>query len=55
MNEIIHLLAEIGVILLLFDVGLETDLGRLIKTGKSSLIVALGGFIAPFFAACILG
>lgn len=47
-NEIIRLLAEIGIILLLFQVGLETDVKRLVNTGKKSLIVALGGFIIPF-------
>lgn len=49
-NEIIHLLAEIGIILLLFDVGLETDLGNLVRSGSKSFIVALGGFLAPFIA-----
>lgn len=49
-NDIIHTLSEIGVILLLFDVGRETDIEKLIQTGKSAFIVALGGFIAPFAA-----
>lgn len=30
-------LGEIGVILLLFDIGLETDLGKLVSSGKSLL------------------
>ncbi len=47
-NEVIHLLAMIGVILLLFEVGLETDVGRLAKSGRQSTIAAIGGFIAPF-------
>ncbi len=47
-NEVIHLLAQIGVIMLLFEVGLETDVGRLFKTGRSSALVAIGGFVAPF-------
>lgn len=47
-NEVIHLLAEIGIILLLFSVGLETDLGRLRKAGSRSFVVAIGGFVAPF-------
>ncbi|MGD8591129.1 MAG: cation:proton antiporter, partial [Chromatiales bacterium] len=42
------LLAEIGVILLLFDVGLETDVSRLIRTGMRSLVVATSGFALPF-------
>ena len=51
----IRLLAEIGIILLLFEVGLETDVGRLIATGLKSLWVAVLGFVAPFilgFAVC---
>ena len=47
-NEIISLLAEIGIILLLFEVGLETDVGRLLSAGKRAAIVAVGGFVLPF-------
>jgi Kef-type K+ transport system membrane component KefB len=47
-NDIIKLLAEIGIILLLFEVGLETDFSRLAKAGGKAGVVALGGFIAPF-------
>lgn len=43
----IHLLAQIGIILLLFEVGIETDLGRLTSAGGKSLIVAVGGVVAP--------
>ena len=45
----IQLLAEIGVILLLFEVGLESNLGEMMKVGLSSLLVATLGVIAPFF------
>lgn len=47
-NEVIKLLAEIGIILLLFQVGLETDVRRLATTGRESFIVAMGGFFFPF-------
>ncbi|MEJ2178639.1 MAG: cation:proton antiporter, partial [Gammaproteobacteria bacterium] len=47
-SEVIRLLAEIGVIMLLFEVGLETDLTRLARSGSRSVVVALGGFVAPF-------
>ena len=47
-TETIRLLAEIGIILLLFEVGLETDIGRLARSGGRSAAVALGGFIVPF-------
>lgn len=48
LNEVIQLLAEIGIIMLLFEVGLNTDLGRLAKAGPKSAIVAAGGFVLPF-------
>ena len=44
----IRLLAEIGIILLLFEVGLETDIRGLARTGGQSLVVAVLGFILPF-------
>lgn len=47
-NETIKLLAEIGIILLLFEVGLETDIARLAKTGNRPFIVAIGGVVIPF-------
>ncbi len=46
-TEVIRLLAEIGIILLLFEVGLETDVMRLVKTGAKPLVVAAGGVILP--------
>lgn len=42
------LLAEIGIILLLFEVGMDTDLSRLARSGSKPVIVALLGFILPF-------
>jgi len=47
-SQPVQLLAEIGIILLLFEVGLETDVGRLIATGFKALSVASVGFAAPF-------
>jgi Kef-type K+ transport system membrane component KefB len=47
-NAILRLLAEIGIILLLFEVGLETDLGRLVKAGPRATALALAGFVLPF-------
>jgi Kef-type K+ transport system membrane component KefB len=44
----IKLLAEIGIILLLFEVGLETDVMRLVRTGAKPVIVATAGFVLPF-------
>src|SRR5919106_5939240 len=47
-TEVIKLLAEIGIILLLFEVGLETDVRQLARTRTQSLTVATGGFVLPF-------
>lgn len=44
----IHLLAQIGVILLLFEVGMETDIGQLFATGVKAPIVAFVGALLPF-------
>ena len=48
-NQTIAALAELGVIILLFEVGLESDLREMIEVGWSSLLVAIVGVIAPFF------
>ncbi len=42
-----HLVAEIGILLLLFEVGLETDVGQLVKEGVRSTLVAVTGVLAP--------
>lgn len=47
-NQVVEALAEIGVVLLLFEVGLETDISEMAKVGASSLLVALLGVIVPF-------
>lgn len=47
-NEMIHLLAEIGVVILLFEIGLETDLRKLMQVGGASAVVALVGVALPF-------
>jgi Kef-type K+ transport system membrane component KefB len=49
-NEITHTLSEIGVILLLFSVGLETKPASIIKVGKTATIVAILGVVLPFVA-----
>lgn len=48
--ESLRLLAEIGIILLLFEVGLDTDIKRLIRSGTKAVIVALPGFFLPFLS-----
>jgi Kef-type K+ transport system membrane component KefB len=44
-----YLLAEIGILLLLFEVGLETDVGQMVKVGVQSSLVAVTGVVAPGF------
>jgi Kef-type K+ transport system membrane component KefB len=46
--HVIQLLADIGVVLLLFQIGLETNLPRLLKVGPASTLVALVGVALPF-------
>jgi Kef-type K+ transport system membrane component KefB len=53
--EAIKLMAEIGIILLLFEVGLETDVKRLVRTGIKSLVVAMVGFVLPLVLGFSLG
>jgi len=45
----LEVLAEIGVILLLFSVGLESSLDEMMKVGAASFMVATFGVVAPFF------
>ena len=44
----LHVLAEIGVLVLLFDVGLEADLRALVRVGPSASLVAVIGVVMPF-------
>jgi Kef-type K+ transport system membrane component KefB len=46
-NEVISFLAEIGIILLLFEVGMGTDMARLAKAGPRAAVVAIAGFVLP--------
>jgi Kef-type K+ transport system membrane component KefB len=47
-NPVISFMAELGVVILLLAIGLETDLRKLIKVGPSSLAVGATGVILPF-------
>jgi len=53
--EAVKLMAEIGIILLLFEVGLGTDVKRLVRTGVKSLVVAMIGFALPLVLGFTLG
>lgn len=55
-DEVLTLLKELGVIILLFEIGLETDLNKLLKVGGASAAVALVGVVLPFalgYGVCI--
>ncbi|NBT27656.1 MAG: cation:proton antiporter, partial [Actinobacteria bacterium] len=58
-GDIVFFLAEIGVIVLLAQVGMETDIDELRRVGRSSLTVGVIGVAAPmamgYFAATALG
>ena len=50
----ILLIAEVGVLLLLFEVGLETDLEELLRVGGPAMAVALVGMALPFAGGYLL-
>jgi Kef-type K+ transport system membrane component KefB len=54
-TPVLHLLAEIGVIVLLFSIGLETRLDRLLAVGGTSSVVALAGVVLPFAGGYLVG
>ncbi|NMD69759.1 cation:proton antiporter [Bacillus sp. DNRA2] len=47
--------SQIGVILLMFIAGLETDLDEFKRTGKASTLVGLGGIIVPLGIGYVTG
>ena len=49
-SEALTVLAELGVIILLFEIGLESDLKELIRVGPQAAVVAVIGVVAPFVA-----
>lgn len=54
-SEMITQLSEIGVLLLMFIAGLETDIKSLKQNRNSSIAVAVGGIIAPLFCFYLAG
>src|SRR6266849_10507499 len=53
-NLILRVVAEVGAILLLFEVGVESDLFQLLAVGWSSLVVATLGVIAPMILGYVV-
>jgi len=54
-SDLIDTFSAIGVLLLMFFAGLETDLQQLKKNRNASIAVALGGIILPFAGGYALG
>lgn len=46
-DPFVHGLAELGVVLLLFEVGLESTVAQMLKVGPSAVVVAVVGVVAP--------
>jgi Kef-type K+ transport system membrane component KefB len=49
-NEILRILSDLGVMFLLFRVGLEVKASELMEVGGTAMLVALAGVVLPFFA-----
>lgn len=54
-DPVLHVLAEMGVLLLLFLIGLETDIHRLLSVGGASGAVAATGVVLPLAAGYGVG
>ncbi|MGI9034035.1 MAG: cation:proton antiporter [Acidimicrobiales bacterium] len=54
-DAVLSVLAELGVILLLLQVGMEMDLAELGAVGPSSLVVACVGVVVPFIGGAAMG
>lgn len=55
-NEIIGFLSELGVVILLFQIGLESNIYKMKQVGMKAFVVAIIGVIAPFvLGAYIVG
>lgn len=54
-TETLKEFSEIGVILLMFIAGLETDINEFKRTGKSATFVGIGGIIVPLVLGYLTG
>ena len=53
-TDYLALLAEIGVVMLMFEAGLETNMKELIKTGPKALLIACAGVFVPLAGGTLL-
>jgi Kef-type K+ transport system membrane component KefB len=54
-GQMLDILARIGVVLLLFEVGLESQVHEMLSVGMSSLLVAILGVVAPMGLGWLAG
>jgi len=54
-DPVINALAELGVLVLLFEIGLHTDLKSLMKVGSEAMAVAVVGVVLPFISGYAVG
>lgn len=54
-GAILKMLASIGVVLLLFEVGLESQIDDMLAVGASALLVAVLGVVAPILLGVVVG
>lgn len=54
-DPVMREISQLGIILLMFLAGLETDLKEMKRTGLASFLTAVGGVAAPFILAYVLG
>ena len=53
--ETIHQLAQLGIVLLLFMIGLNTELDELVSVGGSAVVVAIAGVAITFAGGFLIG
>jgi Kef-type K+ transport system membrane component KefB len=53
-DPVLHALAELGVLMLLFQIGLHTDLRSLVRVGATAITVGTVGVVVPFFGGVIV-
>ncbi|MBU7031646.1 MAG: cation:proton antiporter [Theionarchaea archaeon] len=54
-DDVMANISQIGIILLMFLAGLETNIGEMKRTGFVSLLTALGGVVVPLLLGLLVG
>lgn len=52
-SSVVSILAELGVFILLFEIGLESNLSELLKVGPQAVVVATVGVVVPMLAGTL--